>query len=235
MGSNILRLFMDKILQMLELQQQLNDATNGLGWEDGLTKNGKTIDWKRCTYLECAELIESYPWKHWKNIDARPDYANIKIEAVDIWHFIMSQGLEDYKRGDLGSIETLAKNINDLANYSNFSGELKEHFKDYYEQIAVVEVLMKTLFCEGTTEKLMAAFIDVAMQSGLNLDTLYTLYVGKNILNQFRQDHGYKEGTYIKIWNGEEDNVTMQKVLEENENVRPDELYKALEAAYPKG
>ena len=226
---------MDKILQMLELQQQLNDATNGLGWEDGLTKNGKTIDWKRCTYLECAELIESYPWKHWKNIDARPDYANIKIEAVDIWHFIMSQGLEDYKRGDLGSIETLAKNINDLANYSDFSGELKEHFKDYYEQIAVVEVLMKTLFCEGTTEKLMGAFIDVAMQSGLNLDTLYTLYVGKNILNQFRQDHGYKEGTYIKIWNGEEDNVTMQKVLEENENVRPDELYKALEAAYPKG
>jgi dimeric dUTPase (all-alpha-NTP-PPase superfamily) len=226
---------MDKILQMLELQQQLNDATNGLGWEDGMTKNGKPIDWKRCTYLECAELIESYPWKHWKNIDARPDYANIKIEAVDIWHFIMSQGLEDYKRGDLGSIETLAKNINDLANYSDFSGELKEHFKDYYEQIAVVEVLMKTLFCEGTTEKLMAAFIDVAMQSGLNLDTLYTLYVGKNILNQFRQDHGYKEGTYIKIWNGEEDNVTMQKVLEENENVTPNELYTALEAAYPKG
>ena len=235
MGLNILRFFMDKILQMLELQQELNDATNGLGWEDGMTKNGKPIDWKRCTYLECAELIESYPWKHWKNIDARPDYANIKIEAVDIWHFIMSQGLEDYKRGDLGSIETLANNINSLTNLVTFSGEVKEHFKDYYEQIAVVEILMKTLFCGGSTEKLMAAFINVAMQSGLNLDTLYTLYVGKNILNQFRQDHGYKEGTYIKIWNGEEDNVTMQRVLEENENVTPDELYNALKKAYPKG
>ena len=226
---------MDKILQMLELQQQLNDATNGLGWEEGLTKNGKIIDWKRCTYLECAELIESYPWKHWKNIDARPDYDNIKIEAVDIWHFIMSQGLEDYKKGDLGSIETLANNINSLSNFDTFSGELKEHFKDYYEQIAVVEALMRILFCGGSTEKLMAAFIDVAMQSGLNLDTLYTLYVGKNILNQFRQDHGYKEGTYIKIWNGKEDNVTMQSILEENENITPDALYKALEEAYPKG
>ena len=164
---------MDKILQMLELQQQLNDATNGLGWEDGMTKNGKPIDWKRCTYLECAELIESYPWKHWKNIDAKPDYANIKIEAVDIWHFIMSQGLEDYKRGDLGSIETLANNINSLANFSTFCGDIQETFKDYYEQIAVVEVLMKTIFCGGSTEKLMAAFIDVAMQSGLNLDALY--------------------------------------------------------------
>ena len=39
---------MNKILQMLELQQELNDATNGLNWEDGTTKNGKVIDWRRC-------------------------------------------------------------------------------------------------------------------------------------------------------------------------------------------
>jgi len=226
---------MDKILQMLELQQELNDATNGLGWEDGITKNGKPIDWKRCTYLECAELIESYPWKHWKNIDAKPDYANIKIEAVDIWHFIMSQGLEDYKRGDLGSIDTLARNINDLSNFSTFSGEIKENFKDYYEQIKVAEILMKTLFCDGSTERLMEAFIDVAVQSGLNLDALYQLYVGKNILNKFRQDHGYKDGSYIKIWNGEEDNVTMQHILAKDDNISPEGLYKELEDAYPKG
>lgn len=226
---------MDKILQMLELQQKLNDATNGLGWENGMTKNDKPIDWKRCTYLECAELIESYPWKHWKNIDATPDYANIKIEAVDIWHFIMSQGLEDYKRENLGSIDTLARNINDLPNFSTFTQELKENFKDYYEQIAVVENLIKILFCGGSTEKLMEAFIEVAMQSGLNLDTLYKLYVGKNILNKFRQDHGYKDGTYIKIWNGQEDNIAMQNILEAHDNISPEELYSKLEEAYPKG
>ena len=224
---------MDKILQMLELQQELNDATNGLGWENGMTKNGKVIDWKRCTYLECAELIESYPWKHWKNIDAKPDYANIKIEAVDIWHFIMSQGLEDYKRNNLGSIDTLARNINYLPNFSTFNQEIKENFKDHYEQIAVVENLMKTLFCGESTQKLMESFIEVAVQSRLNLDALYTLYVGKNILNKFRQDHGYKEGTYIKIWNGQEDNVTMQSILEADDNISPEGLYSKLEEAYP--
>ena len=224
---------MDKILQMLLLQQELNDATNGEGWEKGVTKNGKLIDWKRCTYLECAELIESYPWKHWKNIDAQPDYANIKIEAVDIWHFIMSQGLEDYKMQNLGCIEDLASNINALPNFQSFDQEITPTTKNYYEQIAVAETLMKTLFCEASTEKLIETFIDVAIESGLNLNTLYQLYIGKNILNQFRQDHGYKEGSYIKIWNGEEDNVTMQRVLEENENVSPEELYKALEKAYP--
>lgn len=226
---------MDKILQMLKLQQQLNDATNGEGWEQGITKNGKLIDWKRCTYLECAELIESYPWKHWKNIDAEPDYANIKIEAVDIWHFIMSQGLEDYKIQNLGSIEKLAEDINALPNFVSFDADIVPTDKNHYEQIETVEELMRVIFCNESTTKMMESFIDVAVQSELNLDTLYQLYVGKNILNQFRQDHGYKDGTYIKIWNGQEDNVKMQQILDENDDISPEELYRALEEAYPKG
>ena len=145
----------------------------------------------------------------------------------------MSQGLEDYKMKDLGTIEALAENINALPNFQTFTAQITPTTKDYYAQIEVVENLMRTLFCGESTEKLMEAFIDVAVQSGLNLDALYKLYIGKNILNQFRQDHGYKEGSYIKIWNGEEDNVTMQRVLEENEDVTPDGLYKALEEAYP--
>jgi len=226
---------MDKVFEMLELQQQLNDATNGEGWEKGITKNGKLIDWKRCSYLECAELIESYPWKHWKNIDAEPDYANIKIEAVDIWHFIMSQGLEDYKIKELGTIEKLAQDINALPNFASFVADITPTTKNYYEQIETVEALMKTIFCDESTQKMMEAFLDVAIQSGLNLSALYNLYVGKNILNQFRQDHGYKEGTYIKIWNGEEDNVIMQRILDENKEITPEGLYEALKEAYPKG
>jgi hypothetical protein len=93
---------------------------------------------------------------------------------------------------------------------------------------------MGILFCGGSTEKLIMSFLDVAMQSSLNLDSLYKLYVGKNILNQFRQDHGYKEGSYIKIWNGEEDNVTMQRILDEDTEITPEALYRKLKEAYPK-
>ena len=224
---------MTEILQMLNLQQQLNDATNGEGWENGITKNGKLIDWKRCAYLECAELIESYPWKHWKNIDADPDFENIKIEAVDIWHFIMSQALADYKTKELGSVEELADNIVNLPNFDAFREPTVTTEKDNYEQIETVEEMMRTLLCSGSTEKLVMQFIDVAMQSGLNLDSLYKLYIGKNILNQFRQDHGYKEGSYIKTWNGEEDNVTMQRILDQTPQISPEELYRKLEEAYP--
>ncbi len=92
---------------------------------------------------------------------------------------------------------------------------------------------MRVLFCDESPEALMQAFIEVAMQSGLNLDTLYQLYIGKNILNRFRQAHGYKEGSYIKVWNEEEDNVVMQRYLEKHSSATPEELYQALEEAYP--
>jgi hypothetical protein len=53
-------------------------------------------------------------------------------------------------------------------------------------------------------------------------------------LNRFRQDHGYKEGTYIKVWNGEEDNVVMLDTMAKNPEYGVDELYSALEEVYKK-
>jgi hypothetical protein len=47
----------------------------------------------------------------------------------------------------------------------------------------------------------------------LSFDELYKTYIGKNVLNFFRQDHGYKEGSYIKIWNGKEDNEYLSEIL----------------------
>ena len=54
----------------------------------------------------------------------------------------------------------------------------------------------------------------------------------KNALNEFRQLNGYKNGTYIKIWNGKEDNVIMQDILEELEYIDYDEIIKALDSRY---
>jgi len=224
---------MNKIRQMLLLQQQLNDATNGIGWENGETKNGKLIDWRRCIFLECAELIESYPWKHWKNIDAKPDYENIKIEAVDIWHFIMSEMLRIYKTAGEGDIDSLTQTIESLPNFHLFTQDISEARHDYYHEISVIEELLEVLFGNQTASLLMEKFISVAIQSHLNLNALYQLYIGKNILNQFRQDHGYKDGSYIKNWDGKEDNVVMQQILSSNLDITPDELYKALSDLYP--
>jgi len=224
---------MSQILQMLELQQQLNDATNGENWEEGITKNGKKIDWRRCIYLEAAELIESYPWKHWKNIDAKPDYENIKIELVDIWHFVMSEALRLYKVNNLGNIEELSQNIMAMQSYKNLENP-KDSELDSYEQIALVEEMMRVLFCSDDIDQLINSFLEVTSKLGLNLSTLYALYIGKNILNKFRQENGYKDGSYIKTWNGQEDNVVMRNFLSNRYDITPNELYEALWLAYPK-
>ena len=65
---------------------------------------------------------------------------------------------------------------------------------------------------------------------------LYCQYVGKNVLNMFRQDKGYKEGTYQKTWNGREDNEYLVEIIGSLDSSRlefKDEVYAALESAYP--
>ena len=225
---------MSQILSMLTLQQQLNDATNGIGWEMGITKQGKPIDWRRCIYLECAELVDSYPWKHWKNIDAAADTENIKIEVVDIWHFVMSEILRLNANSQKFSLEELADQISAISNFSVLKQSSKEIDDKYFEQIATIEKFIKSIFADEDLENMANLYFEVVAQSGLNLDSLYQLYIGKNILNQFRQDHGYKDGSYIKVWNGKEDNVVMQNLLAANPSISPSELYDALKAEYPK-
>jgi len=224
---------MDKILLMLQLQAQLNDATNGEEWTKGTTKNGKTINWKRCIYMECAEMVDSFSWKHWKSITAEPDWDNQQIEVVDVWHFIMSLAIENYSQNFKGGIEDLAINISQLDSFSKIDIHSK-HFSPQDEVIEKVENMIRIAISkdELDLELLISEFFDLVVMSGLNLETLYRLYVGKNILNQFRQDNGYKDGTYIKVWNGEEDNVVMKRIWEANGDIKPDMLYKELVKLY---
>ena len=77
----------------------------------------------------------------------------------------------------------------------------------------------------------------VAMMRALPMDLpeLFDMYVGKNVLNNFRQDHGYKTGAYRKLWHGREDNEHLMEALRAlrcaPEEV-PTALYAALEERY---
>ena len=220
---------MSKILTMFKLQQELNDNTNGKDWELGVTKQGKEINWRRCIYLEAAELIDSYPWKHWKNINSDVDRENVKVELVDIWHFVMSEVLRVNYLNEKKPLAALAKDIEDAIKDIDVKRE-----DNYYKEIEAIEELIKKLFCNFELIDFTKSFFELSYKLGLDLDSLYKLYIGKNILNIFRQEHGYKDGTYKKVWNGKEDNVVMQEILANNSNITPDELYKKLEEQYKK-
>ncbi len=70
----------------------------------------------------------------------------------------------------------------------------------------------------------------------LGFDELYRHYVGKNVLNFFRQDHGYKDGTYTKVWAGREDNEHLAELvsaLDSDADDYPEAVYAALKSRYP--
>ncbi len=70
----------------------------------------------------------------------------------------------------------------------------------------------------------------------MSADELYRQYVGKNVLNFFRQDNGYKEGTYVKVWEGREDNEHLVEVMDALDLTKPEFshlVYEGLRARYP--
>lgn len=221
--------------QMFDMQQKLNDQTNGKGWEDGYTKNDKIINWKRCIYMECAELVDSFAWKHWKEIAKPTDWDNVKVEIVDIWHFIMSLMLESYKNNNLGNLDKLIDDISNAKGFRSFCNDADNPTKQNpLEIVNDIENLihLTTGFKMNLFDGLLKTYFYLSLKCGVNLNDLYGFYIAKNVLNQFRQDNGYKEGTYRKIWDGREDNEVMIALLNDGKTKSIDEIYKGLELAY---
>ncbi len=222
--------FPHKLEEMFLLQKKLNDSTNGKNWELGVNKFGKEINWLRCIHMEVAELIESTPWKHWKNINSEPDMNNIHVELVDIWHFLMSYILQETNAPKAVSLVN-THCIYEAASEIDVKLMVKEAEKLSYISLAIDTGNMPSF---SGIERFIDQFFRCCKIAGLSFTWLQKLYIGKNCLNQFRQDHGYKEGTYIKVWNGSEDNVVMVKLLETMEDVSFDDLYSKLKEEYNK-
>ena len=215
---------MNQIKQMFELQQQLNDATNGTIWTEGATKEGRQISWHRCIYMEAAEAIDSFNWKHWKDIDAKPDLDNAKVELVDIWHFIMSEAIHF---GDT----SFAQAYEDMEPEREINPE------------PMVEILEKMIAVsaganidpdksQSALYEVTGLFFKAIASMGMDVPELYKRYVVKNQLNTFRQEHGYKDGSYVKMWDAVEDNVIAFNIMEEHPDFTPEQLYKKLEEEY---
>lgn len=203
--------------EILRLQNELNTGTAGKDWKSGMTDKGRKIDWQLCVAMETAELIDSLNWKHWKDIDAPDDIENAKMELVDILHFLASWALENHVEDEFEAI-------------------LSTHWADWTEsKESTVSVCKELLAIASSDDKYrfkdaMACFKDLLSIFEFE-DEIYSIYLGKNVLNKFRQDHGYKDGSYVKLWDGEEDNAFMTATLKE---VTPsaEELYTILQTKY---
>jgi len=227
----------NKIKEMLLLQDKLNKMTSWDNWRSWITDKNKIISWKRCMYMEMVEAIDSTPWKHWKAIEWQTDIKNFQVEMIDIWHFLMSEILRLISIDE--AIELIEKNVNQKSEIKlPINWNIEENLK-LNEILSVFEDFIKLCFTEKEDiqylQKLVKQFFICLDSCWTNFNSLYKLYIWKNVLNKFRQDKGYKQWTYKKIWsNNKEDNVTMQNYIENNDNFSFDDLYNYLLVEYEK-
>jgi len=186
----------------------------------------------RAVVVEAAEAIEHHGWKWWKQ--QTRDLCQLQMELVDIWHFLLSEILlrngadEDKARLYLETTFERQSATRSL----QFDGQ--EYSLGDLELLDLLQALIGTA-AAGRIE--LALFAEIMSGCELGWQELYRQYVSKNVLNFFRQDHGYQEGTYRKIWGAREDNEVLVEVMATLDAEDPsfkDSLYTLLEAAYLK-
>ncbi|REL25540.1 dUTP diphosphatase [Thalassotalea euphylliae] len=199
-----------QISQMLAMQDAMNSRVSDTWRENG-------YEWYRAIWVECAEMLDHHGWKWWKHQEI--DVPQVQLELVDIFHFGLSLRLMTG-----ASVDDIATTLTDeLAHTSD-----ETDFKLALEQLASAAVSNREFNAQ--------AFADCMRLMHMDLDELFRQYVGKNTLNFFRQDYGYKEGTYIKVWHGKEDNEVLADVvakLDTSANDFQQQVYDALAANYP--
>ena len=208
--STALSIAQKQITQMLSMQDAMNSRVSET-WRDN------AYEWYRAIWVECAEMLDHHGWKWWKHQEI--DIAQVQLELVDIFHFGLSLRL---MTGD--SVEAISR---ELAKELH-QGTAENDFKIALENLASGAVTHKTFNAK--------ALADCMSLMNMDLNELFRQYVGKNTLNFFRQDHGYKEGSYIKIWHGEEDNEVLANLVNTLDAGADDfqqQLYAALKAKYP--
>jgi dimeric dUTPase (all-alpha-NTP-PPase superfamily) len=200
------------LINMLTMQDKMNSRVH----PEWIQQN---FEWYRATWIECGELLEHYGYKWWKKQE--PDLEQVCLEIIDIWHFGMSALFRDGK-----DIEQIASEIEaELTGYKPAGLGVRE---------ATEALAMHALQTRGFSP---ALFWELMLCAGLDFDSLYSAYVGKNVLNFFRQDNGYKLGNYVKTWAGREDNehlVELVAPLDKSAIDFADQVYRALEGRYRK-
>lgn len=208
------------LLAMLELQDSMNRKID----HDWIAKRHAYL---RAVLVEATEALEHYGWKWWKK--QSPDMAQLRIEMIDIWHFVLSEYLVRADGDKTAATHALLADWTQDAALEFDGTRYDLEALDLRQQLELLAALAAVRrLCLPLVAQLFSA-------CELPAPALFRDYVSKNVLNHFRQDRGYKSGEYRKFWDGAEDNVHMAEILENlavTETELPEALYRALASRY---
>ena len=172
----------------------------------------KELDWWMAIEDELMEILNSVNWKWWKNaknlseVGKKIDMENIEVEMIDLFHFIISKGIEQNKESFMIVMITAGAKFQ-----QRFTPE---------EIVKKVRYEMKLFAQLEVFEMTFLKWLEIWFGMGRSFEYLMKAYRIKNALNIIRQKFGYKEGKYEKIWDKEkgfEDNVIAWKLAEKLE------------------
>ena len=194
---------------MLKLQDSMNTRVHSQWQQQGFA-------YYRALWLECGELVEHYGYKWWKK--QSPDMPQVQLEVVDIWHFGLSMLFD-------------GRTTNEIA--TALTTELQQGKVEQMDVLDATEALAEETL--ATRKFSIVKFWSLLQAADMNAEKLYRCYVGKNVLNFFRQDNGYQEGSYLKQWHGREDNehlVELTEKLDASSDSYAEDIYTALAERY---
>lgn len=209
---------------MLSLQAEMNHRIDP-GWV------AAAYPYLRAVIVEGSEAIEHHGWKWWKKQEC--DVSQLQMELVDIWHFLLSELLLRNSGEHERSLTELMQSLEPASTDGKINFDGKSFLPDQLDLLEKLELLIG--LSAGRRIDLIL-FGSVMSDCGMDWLGLYRQYVGKNVLNMFRQDHGYKEGHYRKIWSGREDNEFLAEILGSTDPAAPayrDVVYAELARHYP--
>ena len=195
-------------------------------------------DWIKAKYpylravaIEGSEAIEHHGWKWWKKQEK--DLPQLQMELIDIWHFVLSEILLR-NRGDVEvSLAALTMLLDSAKTQTIIDFDGQQYSIRELDLLAKLELLIALSVVRRIE---LGLFQSIMSDCKISWIDLYRQYVGKNVLNMFRQDHGYKDGSYQKIWDGREDNEHLVEIidsLDPNQAKFKDQVYTALKNSYP--
>lgn len=205
------------INEVIKLQDSFNSVVN---------PNWRTAGYPfyRAAWLEMAEFVDHVgTWKWWKKAE-RGDREQCVLELVDIFHFVLSDCILNNRTAEVifGSYTKALSSVKKMATDEDIFNEV-----DAFIELSLFNVRTGS----GVALK---EFFAICIMFDVTIDELLKKYIGKNVLNKFRQDNGYKSGTYIKEWGPQQEDNHFLVIYRDQlgSSLTFDTLYDALRLKY---
>lgn len=219
---------LNQLQVMFDLQHKCNKL---LIAEDYVENTPENVDFNLAADKEFFESFDHLNYKWWKkDLISLSQYA---LEMVDVIHFIISEAI-------VRSAQNRGMSVSDAAEFT-FSHSHDENRKNMLNEFSAVlqaelnekgntvdEILVyitagqRESFVSGNLIDKLQIALTMAQLAGCTVEDVFNKYVAKNALNIFRASNGYKDGTYIKMWNGKEDNHYIEQFMQTNDMSQPD-------------